>query len=120
MSGRNGCKKGCVTKKRYDDLLVENRALKEKIKALEMGKLPVNKVNSSDPIDSGSSGFETAKSSLSPTSDDFDSADAYVERSPVFSPVGAKSKKRGKKKNAKKSKGRRGRGKGKTVKRIKG
>ena len=109
--------KQCVSKKKYDDLLVENKALKDKIKALEMGKLPVKKINSSDPIDSGSSGFETASSYLSPTSGDFESADPY--RSPVFSPMGAKSKKRGKKKSNKK-KGRRGRGRGKTVKRVKG
>ena len=116
------CPPDCVSKKKYDDLLVENRALKEKIKALEMGKLPVKKINSSDPIDSGSAGFETVNDSpISPFSDEFESADTYVSRSPVFSPVGAK-KKRGKKsekkKSEKKKKGRRG--KGKTVKRIKG
>lgn len=104
--------KHCVSKKKYDDLLVENRALKEKIKALEMGKLPVKKINSSDPIDSGSSGFDTPNSPQ-PTSSDFESADPY--RSPVFSPVGAKRKR---KKSEKKKKGRRG--KGKTVKRMKG
>ena len=114
------CPPDCVSKKKYDDLLVENRALKEKIKALEMGKLPVKKINSSDPIDSGSAGFETVNDSpISPTSSEFVSASSYG--SPVFSPVGAK-KKRGKKsekkKSEKKKKGRRG--KGKTVKRIKG
>ena len=80
------CPNHCVSKKRYDDLLVENRALKEKIKALEMGKLPVKKINSSSPIDSGSAGFDTPNSPQ-PTSSDFESADLYVERSPVFSPV---------------------------------
>jgi hypothetical protein len=107
--------KHCVSKKKYDDLLVENRALKGKIKALEMGKLPVKKINSSDSIDSGSSGFDTPNSPQ-PTSSDFESADPY--RSPVFSPVAAK-KKRGKKSNKKGKRGR-GRGRGKTVKRVKG
>ena len=108
------CSKHCVSKKRYEDLLVENRALKEKIKALEMGKLPVKKINSSSPIDSDSAEFNTPNSPQ-PTSSDFESADGYL--SPVFSPAGAKSKKRAKKSDKKKkSKGKRGR----TVKRMKG
>lgn len=109
------CPNNCVSKKKYNDLLVENRSLKEKIKALEMGKLPVQKINSSTP-DSGSAGFETVNDSpITPFSDEFESADTYVGRSPVFSPVAAKSKKRGKKS---KKKGKRV--KGKTVKRMKG
>ena len=103
-------KRNCVSKKRYDDLLVENKALREKIKALEMGKLPVRKFQSSDPIDSGSSGFDTPNSQ-EPDSD-FESV-----VSPVFSPMAAKSKKKSGKK--KKSKGK-SRSRGKTVKRVKG
>ena len=49
----------CVSKKKYNDLLVENRALKEKITALEMGKLPVQKFSNSDSY--SSSDFESAE-----------------------------------------------------------
>ena len=100
------CPDHCVSKKRYNDLLVENRALKDKIKALEMGKLPVKKINSSDPIDSGSAGFDTASSYLSPTSSDFVSPLRYRSR--------AETRRGGKKKKSKKGR------KGKTVKRMKG
>jgi len=45
--------KNCVSKKKYNDLLVENKALKEKITALEMGKLPVQYMSDSDSYSSG-------------------------------------------------------------------
>ncbi len=105
MSGK--CKNGCVTKKRYDDLMVENRALKAKIKELERGPLSVMKLNSSDPIDSGSAGFNTPNSP-SPASDEYDSAPRYIPR--------RATRRGGKKKGSKKKKS----GKGKRTKRVRG
>tara|TARA_B110000977_G_C10994693_1_gene461400 strand:- start:107 stop:412 length:306 start_codon:yes stop_codon:yes gene_type:complete len=87
----------CVSKKKYDNLLVEHRALKEKIAALEMGKLPVQKFSSSEEYDSS----------------DFDSIeDTGLGNIPAS---GSMSKRGGNKKGKKGKKGKKTKGrKGKT------
>tara|TARA_X000000950_G_C13751338_1_gene592788 strand:+ start:62 stop:364 length:303 start_codon:yes stop_codon:yes gene_type:complete len=97
------CPRNCVSKKKYDKLLVENIVLKQKIKQLESGKI---KFENSDS--SGSSGFDTANDSpITPFSDEFVSPIRYRSRN---------EKARGGNKKSKKSK----KSKGKTVKRMRG
>ena len=71
------CPKNCVSKKRYDDLLVHVKALEEKIAALEGPKPKVQKINDSDPdsdiFDSDTEGFESA--------DEYESSSVRATRS---------------------------------------
>lgn len=98
------CPKHCVSKKRYDDLLVHVKALEEKIAALEGPKPKVQKMEDSDELDSDL--FDT-------DSEGFESADEYISSSARAT----RSKRGGKKKKAKKSKGKGRSKKGKKTRR---
>ena len=102
MSCKTCDKKGCVSmsKTKYNNMLIEIKALKEKIEALEMGKLPVQKFSSSDSYSSG----------------DFESIE---DVEPVVIPRAARGR-GGKKKGKKSKKGENGKTKKKTRRRMRG